>query len=55
MAIRLILGVRPLATGFWPVASDQWPEACKELNWTKIYHTTCVTFLGDMILGVAFI
>ena len=51
-----------LATGCWllaagrprdrqPVTSSQRPEACKELNWTKIYHTTFVTFLGDMTLA----
>ena len=52
---------RLLATGCWllpagrrrdrqPVTSSQRPEACKKLNWTKIYHTTFVAFLGDMTL-----
>jgi putative Ca2+/H+ antiporter (TMEM165/GDT1 family) len=43
-----------LAAGFLLLAdqetSSQRPEACKKLNWTKIYHTTFVTFLGDMTL-----
>ena len=34
-----------------PVASSQRPDACRELNCTKIYRTTFVTFLRDAILA----